>query len=255
MQTEITVRGSSKSSHPPQRGTVRASISYEGPEMEPVYSRVARDLETVRTSMADLQAGDDAPIMTWSAERLRTWSNRPWNQDGEQLPLVHHASVGLNVEFRDFAALSGWVREHVAGTEGFRVDGIRWTLTPERRDEVIRQVRSAAVHDAVARAQLYADAVGLGMVSPVAIADTGMLDSGSQSGGNYSDALAAAPDGAVRAGYEPFVELVPEDIEVFASVDARFVAERSEALVSNSREGSARSQVGEVGEFGDEDAG
>ena len=48
------------------------------------------------------------------AEQLRTWSNRPWNSDGKQLPLVHHASVGIEVKFRDFGVLSRWVGEHVA---------------------------------------------------------------------------------------------------------------------------------------------
>ena len=82
-------------------------------------------------------------------KQLRTWSNRPWNKDGRQLPLVHHASVGIEVKFRDFAALTRWVGQHVANTEGFRVSHIEWALTSKRRTELRRQVRTRAVEDAV----------------------------------------------------------------------------------------------------------
>jgi hypothetical protein len=140
MSTEITVRGSFAASLPPERGTVHASIGYEGPSMEPVYTRVARDLEDVQTSAAEPKHADDAAVTWWSAERLRTWSTRPWNQDGKQLPLVHHARVGIEVKFRDFAALSDWVGEHVTNTGGFHVTNIEWALTVKRGDELIRQV-------------------------------------------------------------------------------------------------------------------
>ncbi len=161
----------------------------------------------------------------WSAEQLRTWSTRPWNKDGVQLPLVHHASVGIEVKFRDFSALSRWVGQHVSSTDGFRVDRVEWALTSKRRTELQRQVRTRAVEDAVIRAQQYADALGLGRIRPVAIADAGMLgDNLRPEGGGGGIALrsAAAPGGG------PDVELVPEDIEVSAAVDARFVGEDAE---------------------------
>ena len=50
--------------------------------MEPVYDRVARDLEAVKASVTPLKTGDHGPVTWWSAEQLRTWSNRPWNKDG-----------------------------------------------------------------------------------------------------------------------------------------------------------------------------
>lgn len=221
MSTEITVRGSFSAFRPPERGTVRATIDYEGPEMRPVYDRVARDLETVKTSITRLEGGDDAAVTWWSAQQLRTWSQRPWNKDGRQLPLVHHASVGVEVKFRDFAALSHWVGQHIGSTEGFRVTQVVWALTENNREALSTQVRTRAVQDAAARAQLYADALELGEVRPVAIADAGMLgvqvNSGGSSGGVFLRAAASPAGGA------PEVELVPQDIEVSAEVDARFV--------------------------------
>lgn len=131
---------------------------------------------------------------------------------------MHHAEVRVGVKFRDFAALSRWVAESTSQTASFRVSGVEWTLTTDRRDELLRRVRTQAVQDAVGRAQQYADALGLGAVRPVAIADTGMLGPGLQRGRGHEIGLMASPASA------PEVELVPEDITVSATVDARFVA-------------------------------
>lgn len=220
MTTEITVRGSFSAFQTPERGTVQASIAFEGPEMQWVYDRVARDLEAVKESVSQL-AGEHGAVTWWSAQQLRTWSTRPWNKDGVQLPLVHHASVGLEVKFRDFAALSQWVGGHVSDTDGFRISRVNWALTEKRKDELVKEVRTKAVRDAATRAQLYADALGLGPVSPVAIADAGMLgiQAFTEGGGGY---VRAAP--ASAAGSGPDVELVPEDIKVSATIDGRFVA-------------------------------
>lgn len=222
MTTEITVRGSYSAFESPERATVHATIGYEGREMQPVYDRVARDLEVVKASITPLHHQADGPVTWWSAEQLRTWSNRPWNQDGKQLPLVHHASVDVQVKFSDFAELSRWVGTHVVGTEGFRVSRVEWTLTGDRRQLLLKEVRTRAVHDAINRAQLYAAALGLASVRPSAIADVGMLGTGV----SHHD---AAPGAYMRAsaphGHDSSVELVPEQIELSASVDARFVAD------------------------------
>jgi hypothetical protein len=222
MPTDITVRGTFTAFQTPERGTVHASIAFEGPAMQPVYDRVARDLEAVKVSITPLKNGDDGAVTWWSAEQLRTWSNRPWNNDGRQLPLVHHASVGIDVKFRDFAALTRWVGQHIANTEGFRVSRIEWALTSKRRTELQRQVRTRAVEDAVIRAQQYADALGLSKIRPVAIADAGMLGASLHPEGGTGPAYlraAASPAGG------PDIELLPADIEISAAVDARFVGE------------------------------
>jgi uncharacterized protein len=222
MATEITVRGTFSAFEAPERGTVHAIVAYEGPEMASVYDRVARDLEAVKASVSPLKSGDHGPVTWWSAEQLRTWSNRPWNNEGKQLPLVHHASVGFEVKFRDFNALSRWVGEHVANTAGFRVSHVQWELTSKRRTALQRQVRTRAVEDAVIRAQQYAEALGLAKIRPVAIADAGMLGTSlhPEGGGGATLMRMAAPAGGAHD-----VELLPEHIEVSAAVDARFVGE------------------------------
>jgi hypothetical protein len=219
MSTEITVRGSFTAFETPERGTVHATIGYEGAAMEPVYSRVARDLDAVKASITTLGGNADGPVTWWSADQLRTWSRRPWNQDGKQLPLVHHASVDLEVKFRDFGALSRWVGQHIADVEGFRVARVEWALTESRREALAKEVRTRAVRDAATRAQAYAEALGLGPLRPVAVADAGMLGARPESGPATAFMRAAAVGGS------PDVELVPEHIQVSAEVDARFIAD------------------------------
>jgi len=84
---------------------------------------------------------------------------------------------------------------------------------------LLADARTRAVRDAVTRAQQYADALGLGAVTPVAIADAGMLNTAPESRLQAAYLRAGAP------GAGPAAELAPEDIEVSATVDARFVAE------------------------------
>jgi hypothetical protein len=139
---------------------------------------------------------------------------------------VHHASVDVEVKFRDFASLSRWVGQHIANTDGFRVSYVEWALTSKRRTELQRQARTRAVEDAVVRAQQYADALGLGRIRPVAIADAGMLGASLHPDGGPGGAHLRAA--GVHVGGGPDVELSPEDIEVSATVDARFVGEQSE---------------------------
>ncbi|MDV3124051.1 SIMPL domain-containing protein [Mycobacterium sp. 21AC1] len=219
MPTEIIVRGSCSAFQPPERATVHATVSFEGPAIEPVYERVARDLDAVKASIGPLHNPDDGPVTWWSTAQLHTWANRPWNNEGKQLPLVHHASVGLEVKFSDFTALSRWVGEHITGTAGFALSRIEWALTAVHREELVVEVHTGAVRDAVVRAQRYADALGLGPIRPVAIADAGMLGHSSPADVPQLRAMAAVPMGSARE-----VELVPADIEVSVSVDARFLA-------------------------------
>lgn len=150
MVTEFTVRGSFSAFRPPERGTVRATLGLEGPQMQPVYDRAVRDLEAVKASIEPLHDPNNGPVTWWSTQHVRTW----------------------------------------------------------------------AVQDAAARAQEYADALDLGQVRPVAVADAGMLGDGLQPSGFAEAAF-------VRGGNGPQggdLALSPEDIEVSATVDARFVA-------------------------------
>ncbi|MBM9459762.1 SIMPL domain-containing protein [Nocardioides sp. zg-536] len=222
MPTEVVVRGSYAAFQRPERGTVRATLALEGPTLQPVYDQVVASLEAVRGSVKQLHDPEAGPVTWWSTQQVRTWARRPWNNEGKQLPLVHHASVGLEVKFRDFTELTRWVGRHVVATPGFALDGVAWALTEKRRAELERTVRTRAVQDAARRAQEYADALGLGPVRPVAIADAGMLGEGIAPTSLAAVAFSRASAGKESGGVE--LQLTPEDIKVAADVDARFVA-------------------------------
>lgn len=224
MSTEFTVRGSHAAFQRPERGTVHATLGFEGPELKPVYERVVRDLDSVKRSVAPLHDPANGPVTWWSTKHVRTWANRPWNNEGKLRPLVHHASVGVEVKFLDFEVLSAWVSGHVADTRGFSLNNVVWALTESRRLELERSVRVRAVQDAARRAQEYADALELGPVRPVAVADAGMLGEGL-----HPVSTAPAPYQRMSAmgkesGGSAELELSPDDIEVSVEIDARFIA-------------------------------
>lgn len=187
--------------------------------MQPVYQLVADEFENLKHTLSALK--DSGAVASWSANQLMTWSRRPWNQDGEILPLVHYAAVRLEAKFQDFNALSKWVAECTLGIDGFEFDGVQWVLRPKRHAALVAQVQKAAMRDAVTRAQRYADAVGLGKVRPVNIADPGMLRAGQPPivgpEAGLAFRMSSSPSGSN-------VELVPKGIELSAVVDARFVA-------------------------------
>ena len=105
------------------------------------------------------------------------WANRPWNSEGKQLALVHYASVEFTATFTDFASLSWWVTD-VAEREGVQVDGITWRLTPATAKATEADVAAQAVKVAVERATAYAGAIGLTSITPLEIADLGLLTRG-----------------------------------------------------------------------------
>ena len=219
-ETIITVRGRFSSFYPPERATVKVSVGFEGSEREPVFSETVAVSSRVRSLVSGRLSPTDGPITWWSSDSIQVWSSKPWNQDGAQLPPVFHSRVGFSVKFSDFAVMAEWI-EQVAVIEGLTIGAISWALTEARKTAVIAEVRSRAVEDAVAKASMYAQSIGLGSVHAVALADPGML----------GDRVGASDEGAspqmspmMVTGVAPELSLTPEDIEVDATVDARFVA-------------------------------
>ncbi|WP_378147978.1 SIMPL domain-containing protein [Cnuibacter sp. UC19_7] len=218
-ETAITVEGHFDHHHPAERGTVLVSAGFQGPDREPVVARTAQ-LHARLASEAERMRTEGA-VTWWSADRLRVWSDRPWNKDGKQLPLVHHASVASEVKFADLSRLAAWV-ESTATLEGVTITGIRWALTEVTRARLTADAQHRAVQDAVSRASAYAQSLGLAAVRPVAIADPGMLGDESRP----QSAASAAPMARAGAAAKESsgLDLKPEDITISARVHARFAA-------------------------------
>ena len=133
----------------------------------------------------------------------------------------------MSAKFSDFEALARWV-ESAAGLDAVTVGSISWDLTDATRTSATVEVRSRAVKDAVAKASVYAQSIGLGSVTAIALADPGMLGDPSGGGGGgpqpvFPRAMKAQFDGG---GGGAQLALKPEEIAVASVVDARFVATR-----------------------------
>lgn len=215
-EVTITVRGEAETRIPPERAVARVTAAVDGPERGEVVERLAALAEPVRTELA---AHKDAGSVTeWSSQRASVWSDRPWNNEGRQLDLVHHASVELTAVFTDVLALSDWLNS-IASTEGLQVGAVEWQLTPETNARVERETAARAVAVAVDRATAYATALGKRTVTPLEVADAGLL------GGDGTPPV-AAPRMFARAASADVapsaVEFRPDDVVVTAAVEARF---------------------------------
>lgn len=222
--TIITVQGQFSSWYPAERATVQVSVQTDGPDRDEVFARAVAGADAVRALTEPLADKQRGPITWWSSDSVRVWSERPWNAEGIQLPLVFHAAVDVSVKFSDFEALGRWV-EAAAAVDGATIGSIDWDLTESTRTSAVVEVRSRAVKDAVAKASVYAQSIGLGSVTAIALADPGMLGDPSGAGGGAPQPLfARASMKSFDSTAAPQLALKPEEISVASVVDARFVA-------------------------------
>ncbi len=220
-ETIITVQGAHSATYPPDTATLALTVGYDGAERTAVFDLATRTAEDLRGRLTALHHDTLGPVQKWSSNSVSVWGDRPWNSDGKRLPIVYHSVINFTATFSDFDALARFIEES-AQTEGISIGRLAWELTHENLLTATADARAHAVDDAVSKATAYAKAVGLGSVTAVALADPGMLgDQSNASGGGYQ--LASAR-GFMQAGGAPELSLKPEDIEVSAVVDARFIA-------------------------------
>ena len=218
----ITVRGEHEIRIAPERAVAHLTIRAEGPQRGAVVERMSALTEPVRDDLAARKSA--GTVVEWTSQRVSVWSERPWNNEGRRLNPVHYATVDFSVTFADFAVLSWWAGE-VAERDGVQLGWIEWKLTPETRAQVERDVATQAVGVAVARATAYAGAIGLAAVTPLEIADLGLLTRQDRpEAGPAPRALMAKASFAADAGPGPAVQLQPEDIVLSSAVEARFTA-------------------------------
>ena len=220
-EVTITVRGEHETRVLPEEAVAHLSVRAEGPERGAVVERIAALAAPLRD---DLTTRKDAGGVTdWSSQRVSVWASRPWNNEGTQLALVHYASVEITATFTDFAALSWWLSD-VAERDGVQIDNVTWRLTPATAKSLEADVAAQAVKVAVERATAYASAIGLASLTPLEIADLGLLTDASPGPAPAPTMMRAMAMRAMDSGGAPAMELQPEDIVVTAAVEARFSA-------------------------------
>ena len=217
-EVTITVRGEHETRVAPEEAVAHISVRAEGPERGAVVERIAAVAAPLREDLTSRK--DAGGLSEWSSQRVSIWANRPWNNEGKQLALVHYASVEITATFTDFAVLSWWLSD-VAEREGVQIDTVNWRLTSASASSTEAEVAAQAVKVAVDRATAYASAIGLSTVVPLEIADLGLLTDAS-AGPSAAPKMMRAM--AMDSSGGPAVGMQPEDIVVTAAVEARFLA-------------------------------
>ena len=215
----ITVRGENEARVVPERATIRVTVRTEGPERTSVVDQLMRLAEPVRASITERK--DAGTVAEWSSKRLAVSAERPWNSEGKRLALVYRASVDFSATFTDPSELSIWVSD-ISAWDGVEVGWVDWHLTARTRARVERDVASSAVSVAVARAEAYAAALGLASVTPIEIADVGLISHGQAP--NAPQMMKARGAAFAAADSAPSMEYEPDEIVVSATVEARFHA-------------------------------
>lgn len=219
MPTIIAVTGRAEERIEPELGAVSLTVGTSGRDRESILGSVGESHQRLLEEIRELDAS--GALESWSAGQLRVWSHRPWNAEGRQLPLVHQANADVEVVFRDLSALGAWVGA-ASGTPNVTVGGIDWRLTDATRDRVQEAAQRGAVADAVRKAGVYAEALGLGAPAPVELADHGMLSEQPVPMIHKATMVRAM---AADVGGAPAPEFAPAKLVLEASVDARFSAE------------------------------
>jgi uncharacterized protein YggE len=211
---EVIVRGYARAKYPAERATTHLAANIEGADREVVYHRAVGLSDPLTADLNRLL--DTGAVTRWSSDQLRVFSYRPQSESGNR-PLMYRVGITFNAEFIDFEELSAFLVEW-APHDGVEVGHTEWDLTEANRREHEALLRSAAVGDAIVKAQAFASAAGRGSVEAVRLADPGML------GDNNRPAVARMAMATVGGG-GPSLALRPDDIVLEISVDARFVAE------------------------------
>lgn len=212
----ITVRGEHELHVAPERATVHLSVGFDGPDRSRVVEQTLAAAATVRQSIESRK--DAGSVTEWTSQRMSVFADRPWSSEGRQLAPVHRASVDFTATFSDFSEMSVWATE-LTVEDGTRIGYVDWHLTPQTEADVEREVATQAVGIAVSRARAYAEALGLSTVTPLEIADRGLISAGAP-----THAKAMMVGAAMAMDSAPAMEFQGEEITVSATVEARFAA-------------------------------
>ncbi|MBN9606521.1 MAG: SIMPL domain-containing protein [Actinomycetales bacterium] len=222
----LTVAGSARLRRTAERAHLVAVAAVDGPERDEVVARATELSARLQEALRGVHDAEAGPVRSWSAQGMQVGSHRPWDQNGQQLPLVHTASLEVRAEFDDPEALARFADEFSA-VDGVQIAGISWRLTEATERETLRAARGEAVRDALERAADFAAALGLGAPEPVSLADPGLLDAGRPDGGAPAPKMEMMAQRSASFDSGPGLQFTPGEIEVAAGVEARFSARGS----------------------------
>ncbi|MDR0848635.1 MAG: SIMPL domain-containing protein [Propionibacteriaceae bacterium] len=221
MSTEIIVRGQARDLRAPDRAIIHLDVNKRGRDRARIHTEVAAAVTELVAATKTLAKENEGALVETSVAQA---SQRSWKDKSGQM---FTESVSVRLTFADFAVMSRFLFDVVSDV--VQLSYVEWALSAEARDIVRSILGAEAVRDAQARADIFAKAADLTIVSVQSLADPGLL-------GRDEDAQYAARDrgmmprglakagvgmGDTGAGYD----LTPEDIETETQVEARFLAE------------------------------
>lgn len=213
----FVVAGNAARSHPAERGTIRIGVGFTSADRKTARSRA---IETHNAVVSEAKEHQQAGTATWwNSDRVVVDAYREFVKDSETTVLRYRSRSTIEVKFQDFVALADWVGS-LGEREGVNVNGIDWTLTVALRTKLEREVRIAAVQDAITKAGDYAAALGMAGPSLDAVYEEGLRPGLSGSGGHFQAQSARFLSTAAHEGGS--FELKPSDIDVTASISADF---------------------------------
>lgn len=219
---EITVRAHARGERAPDYALVVLEVGFESARLEEAHRAAQALASQLSDDLADARRDHSEGFGTTVISPVSTRSWRPWNNDGKQLPIRYGASSRVEVEVRDLDLL-GQLTRAWGSTQGVKLAAPQWKLDEATRDDLVAEVTAAAVRQARQRASVMAEASGFSELTPLQLADTGLLGDG---GARDLDATPAF--GARAAAYAPQdeqqIDLTPRPLDVEVVVEARFRA-------------------------------
>lgn len=220
-ETTITVRGTARAEHAPDRAVVGFSIGAVAAERSPALVSARATLERLADALEAHRA--DGRVHAWSADDLHVYADREWVGEGRPPVVRHRASVSgsVTVVGESIGVTLPDVLDLIGGESLARVDGVDWSLSDDRYADAIAAVRHGAVSDAVEKATAYARSIGRGGLEVVALADPGMLGAGGDAPQPRMERAMALMGAAPGEGA---FELRPEPVVLQATVELRAIA-------------------------------
>ena len=213
----INVTGSSTIHQPPEQAVLFFHAKSEGSSSDAVSKEVTATSNQLQQTFQELKSDSvaPAPVKAFSASSLRSWSERPRDQDGNPGERIHYAQLRFEATFRDFKKL-GEVAGRLSAYPNVAVSNIDWRLTDETKQELGSKTRKLAMKDAILKASDYAEVIGR-EVNPVEITDT---ESPGFPAARYM-AMGACPMDDEREE----LDLTPQDVDLTSSIQVNFRGE------------------------------
>jgi uncharacterized protein YggE len=202
----VAVRGEVIREVEPELATLTVTVAARGKDRQQTLTRLAERTEALR------QLLDRYADAIEKRETSRVYVH-PEVKGSRERVSAYTGTVSTTVTFADFTQL-GDVVLTLADQDQTSVYGPNWALRPD--SPAYREVRRAAIADALTRAREYADALGARLVRLVELTDVGL------SGDQGARPLAFATRAAAMP-QEPQLELDPQLQSVQAAIEARFV--------------------------------